>query len=73
MSNKRAFLPGESEIDQLHRIFREVGTPTPETWPGVESFPYWRNSFPNWSPRPFESMIPTLGDVGSDFLSVSVL
>jgi serine/threonine protein kinase len=46
MANKRAFLPGDSEIDQLHKIFLELGTPSPVTWPGVDAFPYWRTSFP---------------------------
>lgn len=29
------FLPGESDLDQLTRIFQTLGTPTEETWPGV--------------------------------------
>jgi serine/threonine protein kinase len=27
------FLPGESDLDQLTRIFQVLGTPTDETWP----------------------------------------
>lgn len=27
------FLPGESDLDQLSRIFQVFGTPTEETWP----------------------------------------
>lgn len=27
------FLPGESDLDQLTRIFQTLGTPTEETWP----------------------------------------
>jgi cyclin-dependent kinase 7 len=26
------FLPGESDLDQLTRIFQVLGTPTEETW-----------------------------------------
>jgi cyclin-dependent kinase 7 len=27
------FLPGDSDLDQLTRIFQVLGTPTEETWP----------------------------------------
>ena len=27
------FLPGESDLDQLSRIFQTLGTPTEEDWP----------------------------------------
>jgi cyclin-dependent kinase 7 len=27
------FLPGESDIDQLTKIFQALGSPTEETWP----------------------------------------
>ncbi|XP_057318318.1 cyclin-dependent kinase 7 [Microplitis mediator] len=29
------FLPGESDLDQLTKIFQTLGTPTEETWPGM--------------------------------------
>ncbi|KAL1445873.1 hypothetical protein WDU94_003545 [Cyamophila willieti] len=32
---KAPFLPGESDLDQLTRIFQTLGTPSEETWPGV--------------------------------------
>jgi len=33
--------PGRSELDQLGRIFRVLGTPTREAWPGVIALPDW--------------------------------
>lgn len=33
------FLPGNSDLDQLSRIFDVCGTPSEETWPGVTSLP----------------------------------
>lgn len=36
---RRALFPGDSEIDELFRIFRLMGTPNEEVWPGVSSLP----------------------------------
>jgi len=33
------FLPGESDLDQLTKIFQALGTPTEETWPGIKALP----------------------------------
>lgn len=33
------FLPGESDLDQLTKIFQALGTPTDETWPDVKTLP----------------------------------
>lgn len=30
---------GDSEIDELFRIFRTLGTPSEEVWPGVTKLP----------------------------------
>lgn len=34
MATNRILFPGDSEIDQLYRIFRTLGTPDETTWPG---------------------------------------
>ena len=33
------FLPGETDLDQVSKIFQCMGTPTEETWPGVTKLP----------------------------------
>ncbi|XP_018014773.1 cyclin-dependent kinase 11B isoform X2 [Hyalella azteca] len=33
------FFPGKSEIDQLNRIFKELGTPSDAIWPGYSQLP----------------------------------
>ena len=48
MFMKKALFPGDNEIDQLHRIFRILGTPTESLWKGLYCLPYWRNNFPDW-------------------------
>lgn len=37
--SKRALFDGDSEQDQIRKIFRLMGTPNEETWPGVGSLP----------------------------------
>jgi tRNA A-37 threonylcarbamoyl transferase component Bud32 len=40
--------PGDSEIDELFRIFRVLGTPNEAAWPGVSQFTDFKTSFPKW-------------------------
>ena len=40
--------PGDSEIDQLFKIFRITGTPNNTTWPEVEILPEYKQTFPMW-------------------------
>ncbi|XP_035825776.1 cyclin-dependent kinase 11B [Aplysia californica] len=35
----KALWPGKSEIDQLNRIFKDLGTPTETIWPGMSELP----------------------------------
>ena len=37
--SKRALCDGDSEQDQIRKIFRIMGTPTDEVWPGVSQLP----------------------------------
>jgi cyclin-dependent kinase len=50
---KSHFLPGDSEVDQLFRIFRTFGTPTAENkiWPGALLLPDYKPTFPVWKPK----------------------
>merc|ERR1719346_241626 len=49
MANKRPLFQGDSEIDQLFRIFRVLRTPTDDIWPGVSSLPDFKATFPAWT------------------------
>ena len=40
----RPLLAGDNDLDQLHRIFRLLGTPTERIWPGVEGMPLVRSA-----------------------------
>jgi hypothetical protein len=45
--------PGDSEIDQLYRIFRQCGTPNSKTWHHVDKLREYRDTFPQWSAQPW--------------------
>lgn len=42
MQTNRILFPGDSEIDQIYRIFRTLGTPDDETWPSFREMPEYR-------------------------------
>ncbi|CAN0477785.1 unnamed protein product, partial [Hapterophycus canaliculatus] len=42
MATGRPLLTGTSESDQLARIFRQMGTPTPIMYPGLQDLPDYR-------------------------------
>jgi serine/threonine protein kinase len=57
MVTKRPLFPGDSEIDQLFKIFRQLGTPNSSVWPGVENLPDWNPAFPMWKKVSYASNI----------------
>lgn len=68
MITRRALFPGDSEIDQLYRIFRTLGTPDERLWPGVSELPDYKTSFPKWPVQNLLQVIPALGQSGADLL-----
>jgi len=73
MVTKRPLFPGDSEIDQLFKIFRSLGTPDETMWPGVTQLQDWNAAFPAWPRLPVEKMAPSLDDAGNDLLEKLLL
>ena len=69
MVNQKPLFPGDSEIDELFKIFRIMGTPNEETWPGVSSLPDYKSAFPKWPSVDLATVVPTLEPLGLDLLS----
>jgi cyclin-dependent kinase 2 len=65
----RPLFPGDSEIDELFKIFRVLGTPDEHCWPGVRSLPDYKDTFPRWPARPLGEAVPGLDPVGLDLLT----
>ncbi|CAL9069232.1 cell division control protein 2 homolog [Musa acuminata AAA Group] len=69
MVNRRPLFPGDSEIDELFKIFRVLGTPNEDTWPGVTSLPDFKSAFPKWLSKDLVTVVPNLAAAGVDLLS----
>ena len=63
----RPLFPGSSVRDQLLRIFKVLGTPTDQEWPGVTQLPDYIKDAPKYerlSMDQFQNMFPKLGTQG---------
>ncbi|KAK0085648.1 hypothetical protein PV325_004720 [Microctonus aethiopoides] len=69
MATRRALFPGDSEIDQLFRIFRTFGTPDEKIWPGVSQLPDYKSMFPQWDARNLKEVVPNFDDDARDLFS----
>eukprot|EP01018_Ginkgo_biloba_P027775 Gb_16802 [translate_table: standard] len=52
----QALFKGESEFTQILNIFKVLGTPTEDIWPGLTSFPNW-HAYPNFKPEKIEDNV----------------
>ena len=66
-SNKQPLFPGDSELQQLLHIFKLLGTPSEQTWPGVSNLRDW-HEFPQWKQQDLHKVIPQLDKDGIDLL-----
>lgn len=73
MATAQALFPGDSEIDTIFKIFRVLGTPTEEVWPGLLQLQNFKQTFPQWPDTHFEEVCkagPGLGSEGIDILGL---
>ena len=68
MASKIPLLPGDSDIDQIHKIFHLLGTPGEMDCPGITEFPLWRNNYPDWEPLKVISRLPNFCPLGCDLI-----
>ncbi|KAF5273468.1 hypothetical protein FQA39_LY07485 [Lamprigera yunnana] len=68
MITKQALFPGDSEIDQLYKIFKLLGTPNDAVWPGVSRLPDFSTNFPQWDANPPSKFIPSRSTEVKEFL-----
>eukprot|EP00163_Fabomonas_tropica_P031802 TRINITY_DN769_c0_g1_i3.p1 TRINITY_DN769_c0_g1~~TRINITY_DN769_c0_g1_i3.p1 ORF type:complete len:209 (-),score=54.86 TRINITY_DN769_c0_g1_i3:127-753(-) len=70
MATGRPLFPGQSEGDQLLRIFHLLGTPTPQSWPGITDLPDYNEKFHVYEAKGLRSaMGDKLDEQGLELLS----
>jgi serine/threonine protein kinase len=60
--------PGDSDIDQLFRVFKMLGSPTEANWPGVTSLPGYKSTFENFPRQELVDFVP-----GADPLALDLI
>ncbi|KAG8137991.1 hypothetical protein E2320_003922, partial [Naja naja] len=69
MASGRPLFPGSTVEDELHLIFRLLGTPSQETWPGITSSDEFRNyNFPKYKQQPLINHAPRLDSEGIELI-----
>eukprot|EP00474_Spongospora_subterranea_P008681 CRZ09139.1 hypothetical protein [Spongospora subterranea] len=68
MCNSRPLVPGNSEQDQLQKIFEMFGTPTIQEWPGMVNLPEYTANFAVYPGHDPHNICPTLDVSGLDLL-----
>uniref|UniRef100_A0A0G4IDM5 Cyclin-dependent kinase 2 homolog n=1 Tax=Chromera velia CCMP2878 TaxID=1169474 RepID=A0A0G4IDM5_9ALVE len=69
MTNGRPLFPGSNDNDQLNKIFKVLGTPSPQTWPGVTELSGWKTDFQQHAPHNWVDIVQHLEPAGIDLLS----
>lgn len=60
---------GDSEIDQIFKIFRVLGTPNENNWPDALKLSDFKPTFPKFRPIPMSEHTPTLDELEVDLLA----
>lgn len=68
MALRKPLFPGDSEIDEIFKIFKTLGTPNEPAWPGVTQLPDYKATFPQWRKKNLRTVVPTLDANGSELL-----
>ncbi|KAJ0029417.1 hypothetical protein NQD34_004414 [Periophthalmus magnuspinnatus] len=69
MAAGRPLFPGSTVEDELHLIFRLLGTPSEENWPGISSIDEFKSyKFPKYKAQPLINHAPRLDNDGIDLL-----
>ncbi|XP_010790543.1 cyclin-dependent kinase 16-like [Notothenia coriiceps] len=71
MITGRPLFPGSTVEDELHLIFRILGTPTEETWTGITTSEEFKTyKFPRYNAEPLVNHAPRIDNDGHDLLSL---
>ncbi|KAI8637103.1 serine/threonine-protein kinase pef1 [Parasitella parasitica] len=71
MYTSRPLFPGTTNEDQLQKIFRLLGTPNEQTWPGISQLPEYKHKPLEvvHPPQPLSQFVPNIDPEGLDLLT----
>lgn len=69
MAQRKALFIGDSEIDQIFKIFQVQGTPHDNYWPEALKFTDFKSTFPKWKGIPMNQHVKLMDEYGIDLLS----
>ena len=74
MLNRKPLFAGDSEIDQIYKIFQKLGTPNEQLWRGVSTLQDFNaDTFPAWQPQSMISMLKRPDEAAADLLQVVII
>ena len=68
MAQRKPLFSGDSEIDQIFKIFKVLGTPNKDVWREVESMSDYRETFPKWKKQDLANIVTKLDRHGINLL-----
>jgi cyclin-dependent kinase len=68
MKNGKPLFCGKTPADQLNKIFRALGTPTPQVYPKIIDLPEWREDLPKHNGKKLSELVPGLDESGYNLL-----
>ena len=69
MYTGRPLFPGTTNEDELHKIFRLMGTPSEHTWPGISKYPEYKANFPVYATQDLRALLPQIDVQGIELLN----
>lgn len=73
MVTRKPLFQGDSEIDQLFRMFRILKTPTDDIWPGVTQLPDYKPTFPCWTQYNLRDSVKNMDSAAYDLLGKTLI
>jgi len=64
---------GDSEIDQLFKVFKILGTPSPDIWKDILKLPHFNPLFPQFKPADLSEILPTASTDALDLIKRLVI
>lgn len=68
MAQRKPLFAGDSEIDQIFKILKVLGTPTKEVWPEIEYMSDFKDTFPKWKKQNLATIVTKLDAPGINLL-----